>query len=113
MRNSAFAGLLFSLLLAVPVAASATETSSSQSAKPASVQAVPAPAAAQGVMVNINTADEQTLSRELNGIGEVKAKAIVAHREANGPFTSVDELREVKGIGAATLDKNRARLSVN
>ena len=111
MRNSAFAGLLFSLLLAVPVAASAAETS--PASQPASVQTAQALPATQGVMVNINTADEQTLSRELNGIGAVKAKAIVEHRTANGPFTTVDELLEVKGIGAATLEKNRARLSIN
>ena len=111
MRKSAFAGLLFSLLIGTSVAASATESQAPQVAKPAAAQTVQAPA--QGVMININTADEQTLERELGGVSSVKAKAIVAHRETNGPFTSVDELLEVKGIGAATLDKNRAKLSIN
>ena len=64
-------------------------------------------------MVNLNTADEATLERELIGVGAVKAKAIIEYRAANGPFSSVDELLEVKGIVAATLDKNRARLSIN
>jgi competence protein ComEA len=49
----------------------------------------------------------------LSGVGEAKAKAIVAYRESNGPFASVDELLEVKGIGKAILDKNREKLEVN
>ncbi|MNW21451.1 ComE operon protein 1 [compost metagenome] len=53
------------------------------------------------------------LQRELSGVGEAKAKAIVAYREGNGPFASVDELLEVKGIGKAILDKNREKLEVN
>ena len=47
------------------------------------------------------------------GIGATKAQAIVAYREEHGNFASVDELLEVKGIGEATLEKNRDRLSVN
>ena len=66
-----------------------------------------------GGLVNLNTADVSTLERELIGIGAVKAQAIVEHRQANGPFTAVDQLLEVKGIGAATLEKNRDKLSVN
>jgi competence protein ComEA len=56
--------------------------------------------------VNINTADAETIAKSLDGVGLAKAKAIVAFREAHGPFKSVDELSEVKGIGAATLEKN-------
>ncbi len=62
--------------------------------------------------VNINTADAETLAQVLEGIGESKAAAIVAWREANGAFTSLDELTQVKGIGQATLEKNRDRLSL-
>jgi competence protein ComEA len=69
--------------------------------------------AAQTAAINLNAADAETLTRELKGIGAAKAKAIVAYREAHGPFGSVDELLEVKGIGAATLEKNRANLSLN
>ncbi|BAU75267.1 Competence protein ComEA helix-hairpin-helix region [Metapseudomonas furukawaii] len=46
------------------------------------------------------------------GIGEAKARAIVQYREENGPFSSVDDLLEVKGIGVKTLEKNRDRLSI-
>lgn len=63
--------------------------------------------------VNLNAADAETLRRELAGIGQAKAEAIVAHREANGAFTSVDELLEVKGIGKALVDRNRDRLALN
>ena len=63
--------------------------------------------------VNLNTADAETLIRELKGVGAAKAKAIIEYREAHGPFSSVDELLEVKGIGTSILDKNRAKLSLN
>jgi competence protein ComEA len=72
-----------------------------------------AAAKAQTAKVDLNGADAPTLQRELSGIGEAKAKAIVAYRESNGPFSSVDELLEVKGIGKAILDKNREKLEVN
>ncbi len=58
--------------------------------------------------VNINTADAETISEELTGIGLSKAKAIVAYREENGPFKSADDLVLVKGIGEKTLLSIRA-----
>jgi len=63
-----------------------------------------APAAGR---VNINAADAATLARTLRGVGEARAQEIVRHRETYGPFASADELMEVKGIGQATLDRNR------
>ncbi|MFF7708438.1 helix-hairpin-helix domain-containing protein [Pseudomonas sp. NPDC007930] len=65
------------------------------------------------VAVNLNTADADTLRQALAGIGQAKAEAIIAHREAHGAFTSVDELLEVNGIGKALLERNRERLAVN
>lgn len=62
--------------------------------------------------VNVNTADELTLSRALVGVGAKKAAAIVADREANGPFAELADLVRVKGIGKGTLKKNRGRISV-
>ena len=62
--------------------------------------------------VNLNTADAATIAAKLNGIGMAKAEAIVAYREAHGPFRSVDQLAEVKGVGLKTVEKNRALLSV-
>ena len=63
--------------------------------------------------VNINTADAATLADSLHGIGPAKAQAIVAHREANGPFKSADQLAVVKGIGLATVEKNRDRIQLD
>lgn len=62
--------------------------------------------------VDINTADAGTLASAIDGVGERKAQAIVAHRLTNGPFASVDELANVKGIGMKTVDSNRDTLTV-
>ena len=57
--------------------------------------------------VDINTADAETLSAELNGIGMARALAIVEYRDQHGPFKSADELTNVTGIGQHTLELNR------
>ena len=62
--------------------------------------------------VNLNTADADTLKKELSGVGLTKATAIVKHRHAYGPFESVEELLEVTGIGKTLLDRNRDKLVV-
>lgn len=67
--------------------------------------------AAEPMTVNINTADAATLA-SLNGIGESKAEAIIVYREANGPFESVEQLVEVKGIGSRTVEKNASQMAV-
>ena len=66
---------------------------------------------AQDAAININTADVAALA-SLNGIGQSKAEAIVAYREANGPFAVTADLANVKGIGERTIEKNAARLTV-
>lgn len=53
--------------------------------------------------ININSADIETLKR-LTGIGDAKAQAIISYRETNGPFSSIEELVNVSGIGDKTLD---------
>ena len=68
--------------------------------------------AAASDKVNINTADAETLARVLTNVGPSKAEEIVAHRAANGPFKSADELATVKGIGLATIERNRDRIEV-
>lgn len=75
-----------------------------------SAQDQPAVSQVQQV-VNINTADAETLTN-LKGVGIKKAEAIIAWREANGGFTSVEQLLEVKGIGVAILDENRNSLRI-
>ncbi len=59
--------------------------------------------------VNLNTAGLEELC-SLSGIGAVKARAIIEWRQANGAFTSIEDITKVKGIGAKTLEKNRERL---
>lgn len=61
--------------------------------------------------VNINTADAQTLAT-LEGIGEKRAEAIIEYRSKHGPFTSIEDLVKVKGIGVKTLEKNRDNMAV-
>ena len=46
----------------------------------------------------------------LDGIGEVKAKAIIAYREENGGFKKIEDLMEVNGIGEATFNKIKEKL---
>lgn len=111
MRTGVLPSLLLTLLLGAAGAAHAVPADPANPPKtPASSQAMPTPKAGK---VNLNAADAQTLQRELSGIGEAKAQAIVAYREANGPFSSVEELLEVKGIGKSLLDKNRDQLEIN
>ena len=53
--------------------------------------------------VNINTATESELTT-IPGIGKVKAKSIIEYREQNGNFKSIDELKEINGFGAKTIE---------
>lgn len=55
--------------------------------------------------VNINTADAKTIGESLSGIGLKKAEAIVKYREEKGVFKTVDDLVNVDGIGAKTVEK--------
>jgi len=111
MRTGYFYSLVFAFLTSVSIAAIAAPAAKHESV--AAPQAVEQPAKTQGAKVDLNGADAATLQRELSGIGKGKAEAIVAYRESNGPFSSVEELLEVKGIGKAILDRNRERLEVN
>lgn len=60
--------------------------------------------------VNINKADAAELAASLVGVGEARAKAIVEYREANGPFKSAEDLKNVKGIGDGVLAKNAEKI---
>ncbi|MFC0820915.1 ComEA family DNA-binding protein [Moraxella marmotae] len=66
---------------------------------------------AKTARLNINTATVADFV-SLTGVGHTTAQAIVDYRTAHGQFVSVDELLVIKGIGQATLNKNRHRLSV-
>lgn len=64
-----------------------------------------------GQPINLNCANEEAL-RLLPNVGQALAKRIVAYRQAHGPFTSIKELLEVKGIGLRTLHKLQGWLIV-
>lgn len=56
------------------------------------------------IKVNINK-DDSTSLQKVSGIGSAIASAIVSHREANGEFGRIEELKDVSGIGNATFEK--------
>lgn len=62
---------------------------------------------AEDARLDLNSATAAQLT-ELPGIGEALAERIVAYRDENGPFSSVDELTNVSGIGEKKLDAVRA-----
>ncbi len=64
------------------------------------------------VQVNINTATLEELE-VLPGIGPVSAQRIIDHRSERGPFATIDQLVEVKGIGEKSLEKIRPLVSTN
>ena len=61
--------------------------------------------------VNLNTADESELCT-LTGVGASKAKAIIAYREENGPFVSIEDLMKVEGIKEGTFHKIKDEIEV-
>lgn len=62
--------------------------------------------------IDVNSATAEQLSESLQGVGPQKAKAIVAYREQHGPFRSVQDLANVKGIGESLLDKNKGLITL-
>lgn len=64
-----------------------------------------------GGLVNINTADSQTL-QTLPGIGEKRAADIIAYRQAHGPFRRLSDLTRVDGIGEGTLENLRGLITL-
>ncbi|WP_087501570.1 ComEA family DNA-binding protein [Pseudomonas sp. SID14000] len=110
MRNNVLSYLLLPLFASLSFSLNAAPASAT--AMPEPVPVVSQQQAHQPQRLDLNTADALTLQTELNGIGKAKAEAIVAYREANGPFASVDELLEIKGIGNALLERNRDKVMV-
>jgi competence protein ComEA len=61
--------------------------------------------------LNINTATQSELEA-VKGLGPTKAQSIIAYRETNGNFKSVDDLDKVKGFGKASIEKLKGELTV-
>ena len=65
----------------------------------------------QSGRININIATVETL-KQLIGIGDVKAQAIVDYRNKNGRFKNINEILKVKGIGKKTFDNIKEYITV-
>ena len=66
----------------------------------------------EGTRVSINTASADDLARVMNGVGLKKARAIVSYREEYGPFKTLDDLKQVPGMGSALVERNLAHLTL-
>ncbi|MBE3467498.1 helix-hairpin-helix domain-containing protein [Enterobacter cloacae complex sp. P15RS] len=66
----------------------------------------------EGTRVSINTASAEDLARAMNGVGLKKAQAIVSYREEYGPFKTIDDLKQVPGMGSALVERNLAHLTL-
>ncbi len=60
--------------------------------------------------INVNQASAEQIAESLQGVGLQKANAIVQYRSKHGDFQSKNDLLNVKGIGAETLDKNKSNI---
>jgi competence protein ComEA len=90
-----------------PAAMGSSSSSETSAAGPTATPATPGKSPTAGGLVDLNTATVEELDT-LPGVGPVTAAAIVAWRDANGRFTSVEQLGDVDGIGPARLEKLRA-----
>lgn len=100
---------LRTLLLCAPLLAGLGGPAQAQPQEPVSGNALSS-AATVASAVDINRASAEQLAQALNGVGQSRAEAIVRYREEFGPFESVEELSEVRGIGMATVQRNRERI---
>lgn len=66
---------------------------------------------AEDGIININTASLEELQK-INGVGEVKAKSIINYREKNGGFKSIDEMKNIEGIGDKTFEKMKDKITI-
>lgn len=61
-------------------------------------------------IIIINTAKTKDIIGKIKGIGPKKAQAIISYRKKNGPFTSIEHLVAVKGLGPAFISRHRSVL---
>ncbi|EFE07866.1 helix-hairpin-helix domain-containing protein [Citrobacter youngae] len=108
------AGMAQSALAAEPVAKSqATQLKADASGTAQSKATQPAKASDdEGTRVSINSASAEELARVMNGVGLKKAQAIVSYREEYGPFKTVDDLKQVPGMGSSLVERNLAVLTL-
>lgn len=99
MKKATLLAAVLSLsVLSLPALAATTPTQS------------PPPSARTVNKINLNTASASELAQSFKGIGQKRAAAIVSYREAHGPFKSIDELAQVRGLGKAFVNRNLKQL---
>lgn len=69
------------------------------------------PGSDQSKLININTADSEALQK-LPGIGPATAEKIISYRSENGKFKSVEEIKNVNGIGEKTFEKFKNKITI-
>ena len=108
------AGMAQTALAAEPVAKSqATQTKAENPGAAQSKATLPAKASDdEGTRVSINNASAEDLARVMNGVGLKKAQAIVSYREEYGPFKTVEDLKQVPGMGSSLVERNLAVLTL-
>lgn len=107
--SSLFATLLVSIIAAPVLATPSPFIHHTNTALISSPKIIANPVSA---LVNINTADGETLAAELKGVGLKRAKAILIYRNEHGPFKSIDDLVKIKGISKRIVDQNREKITV-
>ncbi|WP_338457536.1 helix-hairpin-helix domain-containing protein [Citrobacter portucalensis] len=108
------AGMAQTALAAESVAKSqSTQTKAENPGAAQSKATLPAKASDdEGTRVSINSASAEDLARVMNGVGLKKAQAIVSYREEYGPFKTVDDLKQVPGMGSSLVERNLAVLTL-
>ena len=111
-------GMSFSALAATPAAKAHTVATTAEATTPDATASKPKATASnkatddEGTRVSINSASAEDLARVMNGVGLKKAQAIVGYRDEYGPFKTVDDLKQVPGIGNALVERNLTHLTL-
>lgn len=95
------------------VSAKATVSRAEQRSTSRPAQTSAKESAGNAAKVDLNTASAEQLAAVLKGIGAAKAQAIVRYRSEVGPFRSIAELEEVKGIGPSIVALNKERIALS
>ena len=112
-KGQATASMLFlALSLALPNAMSDNSGPSLSFAAASASQQAQARFEGRQHSVDLNSASAEQLASVLVGVGAAKAQAIIRYRDEVGPFRSVEELEEVKGIGPSIVKRNKTRIRV-
>ena len=115
----ATAGMSFSAMAATPVAkthatssAADSATSSASASEQTKAKASAKATDEEGTQVSINSASAEDLAHAMNGVGLKKAQAIIAYRDEYGPFKTIDDLKQVPGIGNSLVERNLTHLTL-